>query len=217
MFSKKILIDSKEAYLQMNKNPIGKMGIYWISNSIYRKLEHNEFRYKEIDDNILHTSVFHQCEILSLNGFDYTVDDPNYSLIQSENMMPERPTSTVNEPDMLYGEQYRAAFIILNNIWRHHFKNLAQEDIVDFEGLHFRQPFYMDILVINETVPDAHDGVININNAWGGGTLEYSIINNVWQESSSFTNLDPDDYTVRVRDNLGNVSTDRLVTVEAGV
>ena len=219
MFSKKILIDGQEAYLQMYKNPVDKMGIYWINqnNSIYRKLEYNQLIHKNETDDILHTFLLCQCEITALNGFDYSLADPNYDLLQVVDMMPERSTSTVNEPNALYNVQYKITFTIINNAWKYYFKPIAQEDIVDFNTLEFRQPFYMDILAVDETAPAANDGIINVNNAWGGGMLEYSVINNVWQGSSSFTNLAPGDYTVRVRDNLGNVSTDRLVTIEAGV
>lgn len=222
MLSKKILIDGAEAYVQSNKNPAGDVTVSWIINSVLRRIRLVRINHNFITDVMKFEYIFAADEILNLNGFDYSAADPNYDLIETAIISSERVASEVPIPDLSFqapspfSPVTAVSLFPINGIFYKHFGAKAQEDIVDFVGGAFRQPFYFEPVLTHETAPDADDGVIALENAWGGDApLEYSADNGVtWQAGEQFTGLAPGTYFVKVKDAQGNESTTRELTIE---
>ncbi len=223
MLSKKILINGVEAYIQSNKNPAGEVTIDWIVSSIHRRINLVRINHDFINDVMRYDYLLSQDEILNLNGFDYGISDPDYTLIQSAQIASERAQSEVAIPDASFQNPVNLSPLTavglfpINAAWKHHFKELAQEGVVDWATLSFRQPFYSEVLKTNESALDAADGTISVNNSWGGdASLEYSVDNGAnWQSSKVFNSLPVATYEVLVRDSIGNESIKKEVEILA--
>jgi len=225
MISKKILINGAEAYLQSNKNPLGEVSIDWINTSIYRRINLVRINHDFISDVMRYDYLLIQKEVIALNGFDYLVEEPNYSLLNSKEISTTRNQSEVAIPDASFqapsplSPVTAVSLFPINDAWKHHFKENAQENIIDFQTGQFRQPFYSEVSTANETAADANDGTINVQNAWGGDTaLEYSIDDGAnWQVSEVFNSLAPDIYLVKVKDGNGDESISKEIEILAFV
>ena len=225
MLSKKILINGLEAYIQSNKNPEGEVNLNWIASSILRKLNLVRIDHDFITDVMSYDYLLSQDEITNLNGFDYSIADPDYSLIEKMFISNNRVQSEVAIPAQSFQNPINLSPISavslfpINSAWKLHFKELAQEDIVDWSNLGFRQPFYSEVSKTNETALDTDDGSINVQNAWGGDDLlQYSIDNGItWQNEALFENLIPATYQVKVGDGLGNESILKEIEILAFV
>lgn len=223
MLSKKILINGNEAYIQSNVNPVGWVTIHWIVSSILRTIRIAKIDHDFFTNVMRYDYILYQDEIINLNGFDYSIDNPDYSLIETEEIASLRNQSSIAIPETSFQTPVPLSAITavslfpLNATWKHHFKALGQEDIIDWSTLTFRQPFYSETSKVDETVKDANDGMINIKNAWGGDTnLEYSIDDGVtWQVNSLFDNLVSAIYSIKVKDGLGNESTTKEIEIIA--
>ena len=225
MLSKKILINGAEGYIQSNKNPEGEVTIDWIVNSIHRKINLVRINHDFISDVMRYDYLLIQKEIIDLNGFDYSIDDPDYSLLKEIDISSNRTQSEIAIPSQSFQNPVNLSPITavslfpINSAWKLQFGKLAQEDIVDWTNLGFRQPFYSEVSKTDETAAEATNGSINVENAWGRDiALQYSIDNGVtWQIESVFIALAPAIYAVKVKDGLGNESILKEIEILAFV
>lgn len=223
MLSKKILINGLESYIQSNKNPEGEVIINWIASSIFRKINLVRINHDFITDVMRYDFLYSQGEILNLNGFDYSIADPDYSLIETTQISTVRTQSEVAIPALSFQSPVNLSPITavslfpINAAWKLQFGELAQETIVDWANLGFRQPFYSNITKTDEDATDANNGIVNVENAWGGdAALQYSIDDGAtWHNEGLFTNLAPDTYLVKVGDGLGNESIVKEIEILA--
>lgn len=221
---KKILINGAEAYVQINKSEPGEATLNWIVGTIHKCMRMARLNYDYISDSALYDYLHRAAEILNLNGFDYSAEQPDYSVIESDEIGVKRLSGTVKFPDAAFQNPSDLAVVTavsifpLNAAWHRQFGELAQEDIVDWVNLAFRQPFYMQIVKADETAAEEADGEIQVVGAWGGDdNLQYSIDDGAtWQAGAIFPDLLPGDYNVKVKDGLGNESLSRGITINEG-
>lgn len=225
MLSKKLLINGIEAYIQSNKNPAGEVSIDWIISSIHRRINLVRINHDFISDVMRYDYLLSQKEISDLNGFDYSVVEPDYSLIESVEISNVRNQSEVAIPDSSFQTPVSLSPVTavslfpINSAWKHYFKNQAQEDIIDWSNLRFRQPFYSEVSKTDESSLGSSDGAINVENAWGGdNSLLYSIDDGeTWQDSGVFNDLAPATYLVKVKDGNDNESIVKEIEISAFV
>lgn len=221
MLSKKILIDGAEAYVQSNKNPSGEVTLNWIVGSIVREIRIVRTDYDYDTDNIRYNYILKQESILSTDSFNYGVTDPNYRYLNTEAIsitrhqsMTRAPEGSLRAPSPL-SPITSVSLFPMNGAWGHHFKELAQESLIDWTTIEYRQPFFSNITVTDQTAEDGDDGTISFDDSWGGDdNLEFSIDNgSTWQTDKLFVNQADGSYNCLIKDGLGNISTLRVVSI----
>lgn len=246
MAGTKLLLNNKEAYVEIGSVSFDEgVVVHWMSNGVYKVIGINNLVGTPGVAGTRYEYIKYNFEVLDLNGFDYSVAQPDYSVIQKSELsksmkgktLPEGTMGTVDAEIRLQTVISHLFYYIVEDIIRSEESDFGQnaenvlnidntQEIVSIDSVAYNvykpiqlvQPIGYGIDFTNESAPGASDGVINVVNAWGGDSnIEYDFDSSGWQSNDTVTNLAPGEHTIQIRDGVGNTSGLIAVTIEEGV